>query len=93
MNTCPISQSVTSANMVVTLVHFLSFFQNEGKSVKKGKNHHKYGHVPPSKGVFIPVVWLMWSESADELRVIWIFPLVPICLTQAKIQNASAKAV
>ncbi len=36
---------VTNANMAVTLAQFLAFHQNEEKCIKKGKNHHKYGHV------------------------------------------------
>ncbi|CAJ1081208.1 uncharacterized protein LOC111320231 [Xyrichtys novacula] len=31
--------------MAVTLASFTSFFQDEGKSIKRGENHYKSGHV------------------------------------------------
>ncbi|CAJ1087231.1 uncharacterized protein LOC110232169%2C partial [Xyrichtys novacula] len=31
--------------MAVTLASFTSFFQDEGKSIKRGENHYKLGHV------------------------------------------------
>ena len=34
-----------SENMAVTLASFTSFFQDEGKSLKRGENHYKSGHV------------------------------------------------
>ncbi len=39
------------------------------------------------QGVFLSVVRCMWSESADELRLICIFPLVRFGFTQAKCQG------
>ncbi len=36
---------VTNTNMAVTLAQFLWFLQNEGKWIKRGKNHYKHGHV------------------------------------------------
>ena len=36
---------VTNTKMAVTLAHFTSFFQNEAKSIKRGENHYKSGHV------------------------------------------------
>ncbi|KAL7375861.1 hypothetical protein ABVT39_025504 [Epinephelus coioides] len=31
--------------MAVSLVHFTTFFQGEEKSLKRGENHYKSGHV------------------------------------------------
>ncbi len=36
---------ITNANMAVTLAQFLWFLQNEGKWIKRGKNHYKHEHI------------------------------------------------
>ncbi len=36
---------VINPDMAVSLADFTAFFQDEGKSIKRGENHHKSGHV------------------------------------------------
>ncbi len=36
---------VINTDMAVSLEDFTAFFQDKGKSVKRGENHHKSGHV------------------------------------------------
>ncbi len=36
---------VINTDMAVSLADFTAFFQDEGKSIKRGENHYKLGHV------------------------------------------------
>ncbi len=50
---------VVNTDMAVSLADFTAFFQDEGKSIKRGENHHKSGHVEScsySKGELVSLV-------------------------------------
>ncbi len=41
----PVCPHLINTDMAVSLADFTAFFQDEGKSIKRGENHHKSGHV------------------------------------------------
>ena len=56
----------SGTDMAISLLHFTSFFQGEDKSIERGENHYKSGHVQSFSYVDGKIVGLLHASRRER---------------------------
>ena len=73
--------------MAISLLHFSAFFQGEDKSIVRGENHYKSGHVESfsyADGEIIGLVHASRRERDDTRRVVFLMIVFSLQLLTAQ---------